>query len=193
VRHLLASLFLVALVGCGNERFEPKSFEVDPEQEGRTIRYPNAGVTVDLPRGFGVVKTPSPGVFRATLGESFVSIFAYRRAEQLPRDESELRTARRRLERAVKARSRGWRQRSARTTRIAGARTLELVGDQTLSQQRLRTRSLHVFKGSVEYVIEVVAPVRGFARVDRAVTPTLKRTLKLTGKVRKPPRRRARR
>ncbi len=193
MRPLAVSLALVALAGCGNERFEPKSFEVDPEQDVRTIRYPNAGVTVDLPRGFGVRKTPSPGVFRATLGESFVSMFAYRRAEQLPRNEEELRIAQRRLERAIAARSRGYRRRSSRTARIAGARALELVGDQTLSEQRLRTRSLHVFKGSVEYVIEIAAPVRGFARVDRAVTPTLKRTLELTGRVQKPADRRKRR
>jgi hypothetical protein len=178
------ALVLAGVSGCGNERIEPRSPEIDPSQPSRTVRYPAAGLTVDLPRGFGVRRTPRPGVFRATLGESFVSAFAYRRAEQLPRDDEELDTARGRLERTIKARSKDYRLRSARSTRVAGARAVEVVGDQTLSSRRLRTRSLHVFKGETEYVIELAAPTRAFPRVDRAVTPRVKRTLKLRGTVR---------
>ena len=187
------ALALASVTGCGNERIEPRSFELDPSQTSRTVRYPAAGLSLDLPRSFGVRRTPRPGVFRATLGEFFVSAFAYRRAEQLPRDDEELETARGRLERAVKARAKDYRLRSARTVRVAGARAVELVGDQTLSSRRLRTRSLHVFKGETEYVIELAAPTPAFPRVDRAVTPTVKRTLKLRGTVRSAGGRRARR
>jgi hypothetical protein len=183
------ALATLAFPGCGNERFQPKSLEVEPSQASRTVRYPSVGLSVDLPRGFVVRRARQPGVFRATLGESFVSVFAYRRAEQLPRDDGELRTARRRLGRTIRERSKGYRPRSSRTARVAGARAIELVGDQTLSERRLRTRSLHLFKGEAEYVIEVAAPVERFGRVDRATTPTIRRTLKLSGKVRRSERR----
>ena len=45
-----------------------------------------------------------------------------------------------------------------------GARAVELVGDQRLSKGRLRTRSLHVYKGKAEYVIEM-------RRAARATSP----------------------
>jgi len=184
---------LSALAGCGNERFEPKSLEVGPSPESRTARYPAAGLTIDLPRDFAERRSPRPGVFRATLGETFVSAFAYRRAEQLPRNDAELKTAQGRLERTIKGRAKGYRPRSAHTTRIAGAPAVELIGDQTLSQRRLRTRSMHIFKGSAEYVIELSAPVEAFPRVDRVVTPIIKRKLMLTGRIRQPAPRRKRR
>ena len=57
----------MALAACGNERFEPRSLEIDPSHATRTVRYPAAGLSVDLPRDFGVRRARLPGVFRATL------------------------------------------------------------------------------------------------------------------------------
>ena len=190
---LALSIAVVSLAGCGNDRFEPRSLNIAPSESSRTLRYPPAGLTVDIPQGFGVKRGRYPSVFRATLGESFISAFVYRRAEQLPRDDAELTTARQRLERTIRERSKGYELRSSRNARAGGARTAELVGEQTLSQRRFRIRSLHVFKGQAEYVIELAAPVKAFSRLDRVVTPLLKRTLKVSGEVRRPAARRPRR
>jgi len=62
---------------------------------------------------------------------------------------------------------------------------VELLGDQRLSNGRLRTRSLHVYKGRAEYVIELAADRGDFAALDRTVYRPIRRTLKLTGKVRR--------
>ncbi len=59
---------------------------------------------------------------------------------------------------------------------------MEVVGTQSLSGGRLRTRSVHVFKGSAEYVIELIAPPQDFT-VDRTVFSPMLRTLELTGRV----------
>ncbi|MGI8750524.1 MAG: hypothetical protein ACR2J6_08260 [Thermoleophilaceae bacterium] len=126
-----------------------------------------------------------PAVFRATLGQPFVSCYAYLRKEQLPRDARELDAARTRLSRAVRRRDPGYRLEGSRVTRVDGARAVELLGRQTLSGRRVTVRSLHVFKGQAEYVIEIVAPSGGFSPFDRRVTPLVKRTLTVTGRVRR--------
>jgi hypothetical protein len=183
-------LALGAVPGCGNDRSAERGLGPGaglapvPDKRFTQSRFPVAGVSLELPRNVKVAPAEPPGVFRAALGEGFVSAFAYRRREQLPKDARELEQARRRLVRAVRRRARGYELVSSRATRVDGARAIELVGDQTISQRRLRTRSLHAFKGSAEYVIEVVAPVEQFRRFDRGVTPRLRRTLQLTGRVR---------
>jgi len=140
---------------------------------------------VQLPANLQVVAADRPpAVFRATLGQPFVSSYAYRRKEQLPRDAKELDDARKRLATAVRRRDAGYRLASARSTEVDGARAVELVGEQTISRRRVRVRSLHVFKGEAEYVVEIVAPSAGFSRFDRRLTPLVKRTLKVTGRVR---------
>ena len=68
-----------------------------------SIRGP--GSTLSLPADLVVAKLDPPGVFRAGVGEGFVSAFAYRRKEQLPRNERQLEAARRRLVDAAEERS----------------------------------------------------------------------------------------
>ena len=83
-------------------------------------------------------------------------------------------------------RDRGYRLIRSRTTEVDGAAALELLGEQTLGRTRLRIRSLHVYRGSAEYVIEVAAPLDQFARFDRGVTPVIERTLDVAGRVARP-------
>jgi hypothetical protein len=137
------------------------------------------------PFGVGLVKSRAPGVFRGTAGDAFLSGFAYRRAEQLPRNRRELAAARRRLVAATRKRSRSYRSKSARYTRVDGAPAIELLGDQRLSSGRLRTRSLHVYKGRAEYVFELAAQAGDFAYLDRRVYRPIRRSLRLSGKVRR--------
>ena len=139
-----------------------------------------------LPENLQVARQARPpAVFRANLAEPFVSAYAYRRAEQLPRNARELRDARRRLVRTTRGRDDGYRLERSRTTEVDGARAIELLGEQTLGRTRLRIRSLHVYRGNGEYVIEVAAPRRSFARFDRAVTPLIEQSLDVTGRVRR--------
>jgi hypothetical protein len=173
----------MAGVGCGNERQAIPTLQLEPSADTKEWRFPKSGVAMSLPANYSVARRERPGVFRATLGEAFVSVFAYRRREQLPRSRRELRVARRRLVQAAKKRSRTYELRSARVGRFAGLRAVDLVGDQTISAGRLRTRSLHLFKGTVEYVIELLCPQARFESVEKGTIPRIARSLKLTGKL----------
>ncbi len=123
-------------------------------------------------------------MFRAGLGEPFVSAFAYRRAEQVPRNARELAAARRRLVRVTEGRDSGYRLIRSRATEVDGARAVELLGEQTLGRTRLRIRSLHVYRGRAEYVIEIggaARPVRPLR--PRASPRVIERTLDVSGRV----------
>ena len=180
--------------GCGNERAGSANvFDAPGEEGSQRLRYPAAGLAMVLPKAYVVNRAEPPQVFRASLEDAFVSSFAYRREEQLPTTTDQLRTARNRLVDAAKKRDRSFRLSSSKLTRVAGAPAIELLGEQMISMGRLRLRSLHVYKGSAEYVVELGAPVSDFRRLDRSTFPGVRRTLKLTGRVKKaPPKKRKR-
>jgi len=188
VRPALLAVLLPALTlgACGNERSLVTDLVVRPSAQTREHRFPAAGLTFELPDNVEVKEAAPPGVFRATLGEAVVSGFAYRRHEQLPRTDRQLDKALERLERETEQRSDSFRLVMSRTTKVAGAPAVELLGDQTISQGRLRTRSLHVYDGNAEYVIELLAPRDEFERLDRDLFPVIRRTLEATGEVRRP-------
>ncbi len=178
---------LLLLAGCGNERVSSGSlFDVPEGKATRALSYPQAGLKVTVPKEFDVKAATPPQLFRASLNAAFISSFAYRRAEQLPKTREDLVAARRRLVDAAKKRDKTFRLKSDKLTKVDGAPAIELLGDQTIFKGRLRLRSLHVYRGNGEYVVELVAPVAAFARLDRASFPTIRRTLDVTGEVKKP-------
>ena len=182
----LAILLLVplaALAACGNERAEAPTAGVAGGGSVKPLEYPRYGVEVSVPSTASVQETEPPGVFRLFLGEPLVSMFAYSRKEQIPRKPEELRQARRRLIKEVERRDPDYELRSSRITEVAGAKAIELVGDQTISRGLLRTRSVHVYKRKAEYVVELLAPPEKFRSTDREVFDPLLDSLKLTGKI----------
>jgi hypothetical protein len=169
--------------GCGAERASRVQTTVRPGAPVARKAFPRAGVELTVPRAAVTERKPAPGVFRVSVGESFVSVFAYRRSEQLPRNRRDLEAARKRLVRETRSRSRGYRLVSSRLTRLRGAPAIELVGDQTIARAGLRTRSLHVFKGQGEFVLEMLAPERSFPESDRTFFAPLLRSLRLSGRI----------
>ncbi len=190
MRRLAACALAIALplaAGCGTERVKSGSlFDAKVGKVTRALSYPEAGLKVTVPKEFDVKDSTAPQLFRASLDASFISSFAYARKEQIPKTHDELDAARRRLVGAAKKRDKTYRLKSSRLTKVAGAPAVELLGDQTIFKGRLRLRSLHVYKGKAEYVIELVAPVPAFARLERLSFPGIRRSLKVTGTVREP-------
>ncbi len=188
---LARALMLVAcsaclLTACGTERTVLPEPTAPPTGASREIDFPRAGVSVRLRRPIDVTRRPAPAVFRFSLPSgAVVSALAYPRKEPVPRSRAGLREARTRLVRAARSRDPRFRLQSARVVRVAGAPGVEVVGTQTLSGGRLKIRSVHLFKGSAEYVFELIAPGRDFAAVDRTVFSPMLRTLELTGRVRR--------
>ena len=184
---------VLALASCGNERAEVPATHVSGDDPIKRLDFPRYGVEVSVPESAAVQRTARPGVFRLFLGQPLVSMFAYRRKEQIPRDRGELRLARKRLIKEVERRDPDYELRSSGLTELGGAKAVELVGDQTVSRGRLRTRSIHVYKRKAEYVIELLAPIAQFQRTNREVFDPLLRSLKLSGIVEPAPKKKRKR
>ena len=187
-RRVPASALLVlavAAAGCGEEAGDVAALHPEQGERTRALRYPQVGLSLSIPRSVSVVRRPAPGVFKATAAQWLVSGFAYRRREQLPRNRDELEDARRRLVAETRRRDRRYRLVRSRATRVARAPAIELVGDQTISRARMRFRSLHLFKGDGEYVVELAAP-RGEVRdAERRLFEPVVRSLRVTGRIRR--------
>jgi hypothetical protein len=177
------SLLCVALAGCGAERQAPPDPDAALRSKLERREFPGAGLSIALPRRIPIGPAEAPQVFRAGVGDWFLSAFAYRRTERLPRGRAELAAARRRLVGEVRERDPRWRLVRARLTSVDGAPAVELVGDQTLSRARVRTRSLHVYRGEGEYVLELAAGVRRFHSLDRTTFRPIARSLRVTGEI----------
>jgi hypothetical protein len=182
VATALVVLAVAALAACGNDPAKPDSSVLVPSTRAREFKASSAGLTVSLPTNLAQQELDSPGLFFASLGRTVVSAYAYRRGEQLPRNKKELAAAQKRLVASTKKRDTTYKLVSAKATRVAKAPAIVLVGDQTIAGERIRIRSIHVYKGTIEYVIEVFAPATEFKTRDAAITPQLLRTLTVTGK-----------
>ena len=153
----------LAAAGCGNDRVESGSvFDAKPGKVTQALSYPDAGLKVTVPKEFDVKDSTAPQLFRASLDASFISAFAYRRKEQIPKEEEELRrlAAGWWLPRRGATRPSSSSAASGEGERGAGRRAAWRPDD---LQGRLRLRSLHLYKGNGEYVVELVAPVAAFA------------------------------
>jgi hypothetical protein len=188
VRARPAAAFLTvaaacSLAACGAERHTLPAETVARDAPHNQFRFPSVGLRIELPRVASPDGRKAPGVFRASLGQSFIAAYAYRRREQLPRNARELEAARRRLVSQIRKRDSRFRLVGSRATRAGGAPAVEVVGDQRIAGGTFRTRSLHAYRGQGEYVLDMLAPLHDFPEMDRSFFSPAVRSLEVTGKV----------
>jgi hypothetical protein len=175
----------LGLAACGNDRTEPADlFTPKPPVGKREARFPQAGMRFSAPANWPLERRADPGVFSLASGQAVVAGWAYRRREPLPRTSQDVRQASERLVEDVRERDPRFLVRAADSRRVDGNPAVEIRGEQEISRRRLRTRSVHVFRGEVEYVLEALAPPDEFARVNREVFEPLLRSLSVSGRVR---------
>ena len=179
---LLLVICVPLLASCGEEPDEPpRIFNVRAPHGSRPAEFPKAGMTFTRPRNWTIRRRESPGVFELVSGEAVVAGWAYTRVEPLPETAAQLEGARTRLIGAIKERDPDYRVESAVVTEVAGAPAIDVTGEQVVSKRMLRTRSVHVFDGDTEYVIEAISPPADYDVVDRGVLTPLLDSLELTG------------
>lgn len=172
--------------GCGAERQDPPDlFAVKEPDRLVAARYADAGIRLIGPGNWRRARGEAPQAFQYSSGDALVIGWAYARAESLPRTDAELEAALERLEAQVLRRDPDFRVDRAQVVDVAGEKALEIEGEQEISKRPLHTRSVHVFKGEVEYVFEALAPPGDFGLVETKVFDPMLGSLELTGEVRR--------
>jgi hypothetical protein len=181
---LLGFLCAALLAACGEEPDDPPPlFQVKAPRGEESVDFPGAGMSVTHPANWRLRRQEDPEVFELVSGEAVIAAWAYPREEPLPEAGTELEGAKDRLVDAIKERDPGYRIQGAAVTEVAGAPAIDITGEQVLSKRDLRTRSVHIFKGEIEYVIEAIAPTADYGLVERQVFMPLLESLELSGQV----------
>ena len=185
---LRAALLLFAsaslLAACGEEPDDPPPvFQVKAPQGRKQADFPRVGMALEHPANWKLRRRDAPGVFELVSGQAIVAGWAYPREEPLPETDAELEGAKDRLVEAILARDPDYRVRSAAVTQVADVPAIDVEGEQRLSRRDLRTRSVHVFAGDVEYVIEAIAPLNDYDVVEQRVMGPLLDSLEVEGEV----------
>jgi hypothetical protein len=178
------SLCVSLLAGCGAEPDDPPPvFEVKTPRGSKAAEFTDAGVSFTHPRNWRLRRPDAPAVFELVSGEAVVAGWAYPRDEPLPESEAELEAAQDRLVEAIADRDADYRIEATSVREVAGAPAIDISGEQVLAKRTLRTRSVHVFEGEVEYVIEALAPPADYDLVEGRVLTPLLDSLELRGEV----------
>jgi hypothetical protein len=181
---LLLVLCVPLLAACGEEPDDPPPvFDVKPPRGSTSVDFPRAGMSLEHPANWKLRRRDAPGAFELLSGEAIVAGWAYPREEPLPETDADLEAAKDRLVEAIEERDPDYRLGTVLVREVAGASAIDVSGEQVLSKRTLRTRSVHLFKGEVEYVIEAIAPPADFELVERRVLTPLLDSLELEGEV----------
>jgi hypothetical protein len=181
---LLLVLCVSLLAACGEEPDDPpRVFEVKTPRGSKPADFPDSGVSFTRPANWRLRRSDAPGVFEMVSGQAVIAGWAYPREEPLPESEAELEGAKNRLVDAIEERDPDYRIQYVAESEVAGAPAIDVTGEQVLSRRALRTRSVHIFEGEVEYVIEAIVPRPDFKLVDERVMAPLLDSLELEGEV----------
>lgn len=171
------------LAACGEEQEPaPDVFAVKEPNGAKREVFRSAGIELERPANWKIRRRDPPGVFEILSGEALVAGWAYPREEPLPETASQLDAAARRLTEAIVERDSSFRVRRAEPSSVGDSLAIDILGTQRISKRKLRTRSVHVFEGNVEYVFEALAPPRPFKRTNKVLAQIL-RTLEVSGEL----------
>jgi hypothetical protein len=171
---------LVLLAGCGNSRTPvidqvpaaaPKGFH-----EFATAR---GGVSFKVPNNWSVVPGTGPLIVTINSGQATVALWRYPRNQPPPITVATLADARATLLAAARQRDRSLEVIRTRVGRVFGDSFVQLNAIEQIGTERRRVRSLHLFAGNFELVLEEYAPVTNFHAVDHSVFSPLSHSLGL--------------
>lgn len=126
----------------------------------------NDEVSLRHPRGWIARNGLTPQVAQVGTGGALVSVFAYPR-DDIPEDEAEVDEARDKLIRSLGDRAPGFLVLRTRIGEVDGAPSVEVRGRGTIAGKPVESRTLHVYKEEVEWVVDAYARPSQFDRANR--------------------------
>jgi hypothetical protein len=176
----LAAL-LIAAAGCGNERNQPTGLRQLGEQVSLVnFSAPGGDVSFGRPSTWIVTSGTLPKVAQISSGSAVATVFAYPRGD-LPQDPAEAEASRKRLVASLREREPSFEVESSRVREVGGSLAVQIVGRGRIAGEPVRTKSVHVYKGTAEYVIDAYARPKFFRRAETEAFNPLLATIRLGG------------
>lgn len=173
---LAASL---ALVACGNERGAPPDLDrLGAPGENVEFEIPGA-VSFRHPQSWIALGANPPQYATLASGGALAAVYAYPRTD-LGTDPASVDDSRRRLIRSLRDREPGFLIERAGITEVDGAPAVEIRARGAVADEPVETRSVHVYKPDVEWVIDAYARPRQFERANEIAFGLLLATIELS-------------
>jgi len=173
VRRLLlapAVVLAVALAACGDGPTpEPSVGRPNLDPSGEPVALAGGG-SIDVPASWTITPSASggPELLRATSGQGTIVVWRYPRSEPLPSTRRDLRNARRNLREAITTRDPSFKVDAAILRRLPEP-AVEIAGTGTLAGAKRAIRSLHVYAGGYETVVDCIGPLGDAAQFNTTI------------------------
>jgi hypothetical protein len=164
---------------CGNERAEPPDLN-SLGRPGPTAEFEREGaVSFRHPRSWVALGAEPPQYASLASGGALAAIYGYPRTD-LGTDTASVEASRRRLVRSLREREPGFLVERTEIIRVDGSPAIEIRGRGAIAGKPVETRSVHVYKPAVEWVIDAYARPGQFAEADRIAFELLLETIDLS-------------
>jgi len=184
VRPRASTLLVIAATallaaGCGNERGTPPDLD-QLGKPGATEEFESPGaLSFRHPRTWIALGANPPQYASLSSGGALVAIYAYPRTD-LGTDPASVEASRRRLIQSLHERDPGFLIERTELTTLDAAPAVEIRGRGTIAGHPVETRTIHVYKPGVEWVIDAYARPRQFDEANRVAFGLLLATIDLS-------------
>lgn len=178
----LAAAALAAVgAGCGNARNQPTGLsQLGPPLSLVNFTSANGDVSFGRPSTWSVIGGTLPKVAQISSGTAVAAVYAYPRTD-LPQDRPGAEASRRRLIASLRKRAPSFDVEASRVRKIDGAVAVEIDGTGRIAGHRVRTKSVHAYKGAAEYVIDAYAKPKTFRAAETEAFEPMLATIRLGG------------
>ena len=171
----------VAGAGCGNSRNQPTGLaQLGAPVSLVNFTAPSGDVSFGRPSTWSVGGGNLPQVAQMSSGSAVATVFAYPRTD-LSLSQAGAEAARQRLLASLRERAPSFEVLSSRVRKVDGAQAVEIIGRGTIAGHPVMTKSVHVYKGRVEYVIDAYSRPAEFHRAETDAFNPLLATLHVRG------------
>jgi len=177
-----ALIACLGLAACGTHPPEVPDVAETPATPTTYTNFtsPSRDVRFKHPDNWPLVPRPAPGVATVASGGASVTVWAYAATSPVV-DNAQAQAALGRLLASLKRRDPGFRVTQAGLTTGYEGPAVQIEGATKIRGRPVRVRSVHVWVGAGEYVIDALAAPEAFQFAERAAFQPLLKSLRLGG------------
>jgi hypothetical protein len=178
----IAPACCLGLVACGSHGVSPPNLDVTPAPAAVTpYEEPGGDVTFSYPGNWLPQPRAAPGVVTVSTGSASLTIWAYRTVAVVP-NEAAAAAARDRFVTSLTRRDPQFVLTSTGLITVFEAPAFEIRGTTSIDGHPTEVRSVHIFRGLAEYVVDMLSDPDQFATTNTEVFQPLLETLHFFGR-----------